>query len=128
VVDYIAPQVSTSTGTLAVRGIFDNPERTILPGYFVRVRFALVKDPVPSLLVPDATVGSDQSGRYVLVVNADNVVEQRKVVLGPVVGEMRVVDEGLKADDRVIVGGVLRAVPGQKVDPQTAASPSGGAK
>ena len=85
VVDYIAPQVSTSTGTLAVRGIFDNPDRAILPGYFVRVRFALVKDPVPSLLVPDAAVGSDQSGRYVLVVTADNVVEQRKVVDLPLV-------------------------------------------
>jgi len=119
-IDYIAPTVSTSTGTLAVRGVFPNPDRNILPGYFVRVRFALIPDPVPSLLVPDAAVGSDQSGRYVLVVGADNVVEQRKVVLGPVVGELRVIDEGLKPDDKVVVGGALRAVPGQKVDPQTA--------
>jgi multidrug efflux pump subunit AcrA (membrane-fusion protein) len=63
-------------------------------------------------------LGSDQAGRYVLVVNGDNVVEQRKVEVGPVEGDLRVIDSGLKADDRVVIAGLLRAIPGQKVEPQ----------
>ena len=71
------------------------------------------------MLVPAVALGADQSGRYVLVVNGDNTVEQRKVEVGPTVGELAVIESGLKADDRVIVAGILRAIPGQKVDPQT---------
>jgi RND family efflux transporter MFP subunit len=119
VLDYISPTVNPSTGTLTVRASFENADRIILPGYFVRVRFALDPKPDNALLVPDIALGSDQSGRYVFVVNADNVVEQRKVTPGTRVGEARVIESGLKADDRVIIGGLLRAVPGQKVDPQT---------
>jgi multidrug efflux pump subunit AcrA (membrane-fusion protein) len=63
-------------------------------------------------------LGSDQGGRYLLVVNGDNVVEQRKVQVGPVEGDLRVIDSGLKPDDRVVIAGLLRAIPGQKVDPQ----------
>ena len=72
-----------------------------------------------AMLVPSVALGSDQAGRYVLVVNGENVVEQRKVEVGPTVGEMTVIESGLKADDRVVTAGILRAVPGQKVDPQT---------
>ena len=68
--------------------------------------------------MPDVALGSDQGGRYVLVVNKDNVVEQRKVEAGPLVGALRVIDKGLTPDDRVVVGGIMRAIPGQKVDPQ----------
>jgi hypothetical protein len=71
-----------------------------------------------ALLVPDVALGSDQSGRYLLVVNGDNVVEQRKVVTGQLEGDLRVIESGLKADDRVVIAGLLRAIPGQKVDPQ----------
>jgi multidrug efflux pump subunit AcrA (membrane-fusion protein) len=63
-------------------------------------------------------VGTDQGGRYVLALNADNVVEQRRVQLGQIVGEMRVIESGLNADQRVVVAGILEAIPGQKVDPQ----------
>ena len=59
-----------------------------------------------------------EQNRYVLVVNGDNVVEQRKVGAGQTVGEMRVIDSGLKPDDRVVVAGLIRAIPGEKVDPQ----------
>ena len=118
VLDYAAPFVDQSTGTLALRGIFQNPKRMLLPGYFVRVRVPMSNEPKPVLMVPDIALGSDQSGRYVLVVNADNVVEQRKVEIGAKVDNMRVVSAGLKPDDRVVVAGLLRAVPGQKVDPQ----------
>ena len=68
--------------------------------------------------MPDVAFGSDQAGRYVLVVNGDNVVEQRKVQTGPLEGDLRVIESGLKPDDRVVIAGLLRAIPGQKVDPQ----------
>jgi RND family efflux transporter MFP subunit len=127
--EYVSPKIDPSTGTLAVRAILKNPDGVLVPGYFVRVRVAA--DDLNSLLVPDAALGSDQGGRYVLVVNKDDVVEQRKVTTGPKVGDLRAIDSGLKADDRVVVSGILRAIPGQKVDPQMqtiAAVPAGVAK
>ena len=114
--DYIAPIVDPSTGTLAARAILDNADRALLPGYFVRVR--IPSPPAPALLVPDVAIGSDQGGRYVLVVNKDNVVEQRRVDPAQLIGELRVVRTGLTKDDRVVVGGIMRAIPGQKVEPQ----------
>ena len=115
--DYIAPTVNPGTGTLAARAELVNPNRLMLPGFFVRVRVPLAE--TSAMLVPSVALGSDQAGRYVLVVNGENVVEQRKVEVGPTVGEMTVIESGLKADDRVVTAGILRAVPGQKVDPQT---------
>ncbi|MGB9365434.1 MAG: efflux RND transporter periplasmic adaptor subunit [Xanthobacteraceae bacterium] len=115
--DYIAPQVNQGTGTLAARAALPNELRLLLPGFFTRVRVPLQETPV--LLVPTVALGADQGGRYVLVVNGENVVEQRKVETGPTVGEMTVIENGLKPEDRVVIAGVLRAVPGQKVDPKT---------
>jgi RND family efflux transporter MFP subunit len=116
--DYVSPTIDSSTGTLAVRGIFQNANRALLPGLFVRVRVPTgVQD--DALLVPEVALGSDQSGRYVLTVNKDNVVEQRNVEVGALDGTMRVIGKGIGADDRVIVAGLLRAIPGQKVEPQT---------
>ncbi len=120
--DYAYPGVTSSTGTLAVRGVLPNGDRALLPGYFVRIRVPLSKEP-DALLVPDQAVGTDQGGRYVLVVGKDSVVEQRKIETGEALGDLRVVTQGLSADDNVIVSGIARAVPGQKVDaePQTLA-------
>jgi len=115
--DYIAPTVDPNTGTLAARAELTNPDRLLLPGFFVRVRVPL--EEAPAMLVPTVALGSDQAGRYVLTVDGDNTVQQRKVTVGPAVGEMTVVESGLKGDDRVVVEGLLRAIPGQKVDPQT---------
>jgi multidrug efflux pump subunit AcrA (membrane-fusion protein) len=72
--------------------------------------------PRPALLVPDVALGSDQSGRYLLVVNQNNVVEQRKIEPGQLVGDLRVIEKGVEKSDRVVVGGIMRAIPGQKVD------------
>ncbi|HEV2158987.1 efflux RND transporter periplasmic adaptor subunit [Bradyrhizobium sp.] len=115
--DYVSPTINQSTGTLAVRGLVPNDKRVLLPGYFVRVRvpFTQEKD---ALLVPDTALGSDQGGRYLLVVNGDNVVEQRKVQIGPADNGLRVIETGLKPDDRVVIAGLLRVIPGQKIDPQ----------
>jgi RND family efflux transporter MFP subunit len=115
--DYANPSVNASTGTLAARGVFQNDDRVLLPGYFVRVRIPSGPQ-ADALMVPDVALGSDQGGRYVLVVGKNNLVEHRNVKTGPLVDDLRVIDEGLNADDRVVTAGVLRAIPGQQVDPQ----------
>lgn len=115
--DYVAPTLNSSTGTLAVRGLVPNDKRVLLPGYFVRVRVPFTQEK-SALLVPDTALGSDQGGRYLLVVGADNIVEQRKVQIGPVDNGLRVIEGGLKPDDRVVIAGLLRVIPGQKIDPQ----------
>ncbi|MGY4630205.1 efflux RND transporter periplasmic adaptor subunit [Bradyrhizobium sp. USDA 4486] len=115
--DYVSPTLNASTGTLAVRGVVPNDKRVLLPGYFVRVRVPFDQDK-SALLVPDTALGSDQGGRYLLVVNGDNVVEQRKVQIGPTDNGLRVIENGLKPEDRVVIAGLLRVIPGQKIDPQ----------
>jgi RND family efflux transporter MFP subunit len=122
VLDYADPNVNQSTGTMQVRGIFENTDLSLLPGYFVRVRVPMRAQ--PALLVPEVAVGSDQGGRYVLALNADNVVEQRRVQLGQSFDQMRVIESGLKPDERVVVAGIQDAIPGQKVDPQLQAPKS----
>ncbi len=119
--DYTAPIVDPTTGTLAARASLANGDRALLPGYSVRVR--IPSEVAPALLVPDVALGSDQSGRYVLVVNKDSVVEQRKVEPGQLVGNLRVIEKGLRKDDRVIVGG-MHAIPGQKVDAELGSAPA----
>jgi RND family efflux transporter MFP subunit len=127
--NYVAPTIDRATGTLAVRAILPNREQVLVPGNFVRVRVGAA-DEHDSLLAPDAALGTDQGGRYLLVLDKNNTVEQRKVAIGPKVGDLRVIENGLKPDDRVVVAGILRAIPGQKVDPQletVAATPTPGA-
>lgn len=118
-IDYIAPNVDQKTGTLALRGVFDNKELVLLPGYFVRVRVPVERD-VDAVLVPDIALGTDQLGRYLLLVNDQGVVEQRRVTTGALVGENRVIESGLKPGEKVIVNGTQRAVPGQKVTVEAA--------
>ncbi len=114
--DYAAPSITANTGTLLVRGLIQNETKALLPGYFVRVRVPRGKDN-NALLVPDLIVGSDQAGRYVFVANKDDIIEQRKVKLGPQVGDLRVIEKGLSADDRVVISGLMTVVPGQKIEP-----------
>ena len=112
---YAATGVSPQTGTLMVRGILPNPKHALLPGYFVRVRVPLPQ-PENALLVPDVALGSDQGGRYVMVVTKDGVAEQRRVQVGPVVDELRVIESGLQPNDQVVVDGIMHAIPGQKIE------------
>jgi RND family efflux transporter MFP subunit len=115
--DYVSPTVDTNTGTLALRAILDNKDYALLPGYFVRVRIKRSDSSKPGLLVPDTALGTTQSGQYLLVVNTDNIVEQRTVTTGQLDGTLRVIETGLQPDDRVVINGLSRAVPGQKVSP-----------
>jgi RND family efflux transporter MFP subunit len=116
--DYASPTVDTSTGTLMVRGILANSDHSLLPGFFVRVRVPLQAQRSEALLVPETALGTDQAGRYLLLVDKDDVVQQRTVTTGARVGTLRVIASGLQPDDRVVVSGLQRAVPGEKVAPK----------
>jgi membrane fusion protein, multidrug efflux system len=117
VINYIAPDLDQSTGTLPVRALLDNKAGVLLPGLFVRVRVPTQRD-LESLLVPDRALGNNQLGRYVLVANAKDVVEQRQVETGDAIdGGLRIIKSGLSAQDRVIVNGIQRAIPGSTVKP-----------
>jgi len=117
--DFASISVAPTTGTLQARGIFPNLDRSVLPGLFVRVRVPALEKKA-ALLVPGDVVSFDQQGEYVLVVNDKNIVERRGVKTGSQIGAMLIIGEGLKPDDRVIVEGILQAIPGRVVKPQQA--------
>ena len=119
---YVAPAIDPKTGTLFLRGVLDNPNRAILPGFFLRIRIPRGRENPGALLTPDRAILSDQTGRYVLVVNPQNVVEKRAVQLGELVGDLRVVANGLGPEDRVVVGDLWLAAPGTRVNPQVVSS------
>lgn len=124
--DFLDNRLDASTATLRSRAVIPNHDLSILPGQFGRVRL-IGSSPYETLLLPDAAIATDQSRKIVFVVKDDNTVEARPVVLGPLDDGLRVIREGLKAEDRVIVDGLQRARVGAKVTPQTAKAP-GGAK
>jgi membrane fusion protein, multidrug efflux system len=117
--DFIDNRLDVSTGTLRSRALIPNKDLSILPGQFGRVRL-IGSSPYEALLLPDTAIATDQSRKIVFVVKDDDTVEARAVVLGPLDGGLRVVREGLKAEDRVIVDGLQRARVGTKVKPQKA--------
>jgi RND family efflux transporter MFP subunit len=118
-VDFVESRVDPSTGTLRVRAIFSNDKDLLVPGLFGRVRVPIEQK--EALLVPELAVGISQAGRYVLVVNKDQIVEQRLVKTGQLEGTLRVVDEGLAKDQWVVVNAIQRARPGAKVSPKESA-------
>ena len=116
-IDFVDNQLDPNTGTIRGRGIFPNPDLTLTPGLFARVRIP-GSGKYKAILVPDEAIGSDQSERFVMIVNNENTAEPRKVELGPIVNGLRIIREGLKPEDWVIVKGVQSVRPGVKVDPQ----------
>jgi RND family efflux transporter MFP subunit len=119
--DYADSTVDSKTGTLELRGVFPNPgpPYIIVPGLFVRLRLP-VAERENALMVTERALGLDQGGRYLLVVNNENKVEQRHIKIGALRDGMRVIEDGLKAEDSVVVKGIQRAIPGAKVTPQQA--------
>lgn len=117
-IQYVAPALDPATGTLLVRGILQNPDRVFLPGFFVRMRLPMGRVDKNALLVPDRALQTDQGGTYLLVLDNQDVVRQRYVQLGSLMGALRVVTSGLSPEDRVVVGDLWRAAPGTKVSPQ----------
>jgi membrane fusion protein, multidrug efflux system len=125
-VDFLDNRLDVSTGTLRGRAVIPNKDFSILPGQFGRVRL-IGSAPYDALLLPDSAIATDQSRKIVFVVKDDDTVEARAVTLGPLDGGLRVVRDGLKPEDRVIVDGLQRARVGAKVSPHAApAAPAGG--
>jgi membrane fusion protein, multidrug efflux system len=122
--DFLDNRLDLSTGTLRSRAVIPNKDLSILPGQFGRVRL-IGSAPYEALLLPDTAIATDQSRKIVFVVKDDDTVEAKPVVLGPLDEGLRVIREGLKAEDRVIVDGLQRARVGAKVNPHPAAAPAG---
>jgi len=126
-VDFLDNRLDNSTGTLRGRAIIPNKDFSVLPGQFGRVRL-IGSAPYDALLLPDSAIATDQSRKIVFVVKDDDTVEAKPVVLGPLDEGLRVIREGLKAEDRVIVDGLQRARVGAKVSPHTAPAAPAGSK
>src|SRR2546421_870859 len=122
--DFIDNRLDVSTGTLRSRAVIPNKDLSILPGQFGRVRL-IGSAPYEALLLPDTAVATDQSRKIVFLVKDDNTVEERPVTLGPLDDGLRVIREGLKAEDKVIVNGIQRARVGAKVAPHAGPAPAG---
>ena len=118
-INFLDNQLDVSTGTLRGRAVIPNKDISILPGQFGRVRL-IASAPYEALLVPDSAVATDQARKIVFVVKDDNTVEAKPVTLGPLDEGLRVVREGLKPEDRVVVDGLQRARVGAKVTPHEA--------
>jgi RND family efflux transporter MFP subunit len=115
--DFVNNVIDKGTGTILGRAVFKNTHNLFTPGMFARVRVP-TSAPHEALLVPDTAIGSQQTQKYVLVVNDKDVATPRTVTLGQLEGKLRVIDSGLKPDDKVIVNGLARVRPGQKVTPK----------
>ena len=126
-INFLDNQLDVSTGTLRGRAVIPNADLSILPGQFGRVRL-IASAPYEALLVPDAAIATDQGRKIVFVVKDDNTVEAKPVTLGPLDDGLRVVREGLKPEDRVIVDGLQRARVGAKVTPHDVKPASAGDK
>jgi RND family efflux transporter MFP subunit len=120
--DFIDNRLDPNTGTMTGRAVVPNPDLTLTPGLFARIRLP-GSSQYEALLLPDEAIGSDQTQRFAFVVNDQNTVEYRQVVLGPMIDGLRVVRNGLNPEEWVIVNGVQRVRTGAKVDPQQQAIP-----
>jgi RND family efflux transporter MFP subunit len=120
--DYTDIKVDASTGTIQARAVFPNRDGILYPGMFARVKVPL--ETRSCLLVPDTAILTTQGGKQVLVCNGDNVVETRSVRTGALVTNMRIIEEGLTPENRVIVNGIQKARPGAKVTPVQATAKS----
>jgi membrane fusion protein, multidrug efflux system len=116
-VNFAENRVEPLTGTLRVRGVFDNPDKVLSPGMFVRVRVQIGL-PHSAVLVPERALGSDQDRKFVYSINAKDELVYRPVTIGKQEGEMRVIEQGLSSGERVVVSGLQRIRPGVKVTPR----------
>lgn len=110
-------QFDARTGTVRVRAVFDNADGRLIPGQFARLRMGQANS-AAALAVSERAIGTDQDKKYVLVVDGDNKAIYREVVLGPAVEGLRVVTQGLKSGERIVVNGLQRVRPGAVVEPQ----------
>jgi membrane fusion protein, multidrug efflux system len=123
VIDFVDNQVDVNTGTVQIRCVFPNPTTILTPGLFALTRIP-TSGRYQALLIPDAAVNTDQNERYLLIVGANGVVQQRRVKLGTLFGNLRSISNGLKPGELVIVDGMQSAMPGTKVDPHEVPVPT----
>jgi RND family efflux transporter MFP subunit len=114
-IDFIDNRVNASTGTIRMRGVFPNPEGRLKAGLFVRIRLP-IGEPHEAVLIPDEALLSDQGRKYVYVVNEKKEVAYRAVTVGQEIQTLRVINKGLKGDERVLVSGMQRVRPGTTVE------------
>jgi RND family efflux transporter MFP subunit len=116
-VDFVDNQINPATGTIRARAVFANPDKLMSPGFFARIRIPGSGE-YDAVLVRDSAISSDQGRLFVLTVDDKNKTVYRPIKTGPIVDGLRVVREGLDANDRVIVSGLMSARPGVPVQPQ----------
>jgi RND family efflux transporter MFP subunit len=116
-IDFASAEVNASTGTARLRAVFENADHALSSGLFVRIKIPVSK-PYQALLIPERALSTDQNTKFVYVVGDDGVANRRVVELGKLEGNMRVITSGLAAGDRVIVKGMQRVKPGQRVEAQ----------
>jgi RND family efflux transporter MFP subunit len=121
-VDFVDNVIDRSSGTIRGRAQMPNPNGLFTPGMFARVRVP-ASLPYETLLVPDVAIGSEQVRKYVMVIGPDDTATQKYVTLGQLVNNLRVIKDGLSADDRIVVNGLARIRPGIKVTPQEEGKP-----
>ena len=119
--DFASAEVNYNTGTARVRGVFKNKDRTLSSGLFVRIRIPIGK-PYEALLIPERAIATDQSLKYVFVVDGEGIARRRNVELGDARGELRIVKSGVNLGDQVIVKGLQRVTPDQQVEAEEAKS------
>jgi RND family efflux transporter MFP subunit len=120
--DFVDNVIDRSSGTIRGRAVFSNPDGVFTPGMFARVQVP-GSPSYSALLVPDTAIGTEQARKYVLAVDAENVVRMKYVTLGQLSGNLRVIKSGIDENDRVVVNGLMRARPNQKVNPQQEGAP-----
>src|SRR5262249_23018705 len=117
--DFVDNALDRSSGTIRARATVANPDLFLVPGEFARIRLA-VAPPAPTLLLPDAAVMLDQSQHIAMTVAPDGTVPPKPVEVGDLRGGLRVIRSGITRDDRVIIDGLMYAMPGAKVAPKDA--------
>jgi len=120
--DFVDNVIDRSSGTIRGRAVFSNPDGVLTPGMFARVQVP-GSPSYSALLVPDTAVGTEQARKYVLAVDSENLVRMKYVTLGQLSGNLRVIKSGIEEKDRVVVNGLMRARPNQKVNPQQEGAP-----
>ncbi len=114
-IDFVDNEISATTGSIRARGVFDNKDRLMSPGFFARVRIP-GSGQYDAMLVRDTAISSDQGVPFVYVVGADGKATQRNVTIGPLEDGLRIVREGLKEEDRVVINGLMAVRPSAVVN------------
>lgn len=116
-IDFVDNRIDANTGTMRARGVFPNSDLMLTPGMFARVRVP-GSDILKGLLVPDEAIGTDQTRKFVYVINDENVVDRCLVEVGPLEEGLRVIRSGLQPKERVVISGIQRVRPGVTVEPE----------